>query len=165
MSDDENLFVDDPEHSDLISNMSRRESESQIFGNENADPFSMKRQESTNSQSAIKQPRIHVDLKFLNKPVFIEPVYQESYQSTENQGHLHTNIEASNESIIQQISQDTSQTNSIVIDPMKHIKAQFPIRYFILKNMKPNYLKICKDLGICLTPKANEDKLKFAFNV
>ena len=166
MSDDENLFMDDPEPSDFVSSRSRLESESQIMGNENGGSFDIKRQESANSQSGIKQSRIHVDLKFLNNKLVIpEPLSQESYQFPVNQGQIPTNIEANNEFNIQQISQDSLQINSVVIDPMKHIKAQFPIRYFIFKNVKANYLKLCKDYGICLTPKANEDKLKFAFNV
>jgi hypothetical protein len=147
---------------EYLSNRSRGNSESQI--NEHGDSLNIRRQESGTSQSGAK-PKISIDLRSkLRRKDQVEPQIQETHVIPNNHIYQPPSMP---EPMMEHNFMPPSQEPQIVVpsvDPMKVLKNQYPTRYFIFKNLKPNHMRLCRDHNIAIISKAHESKLKFSYS-
>lgn len=162
MSDGENSdFFDDPkayedEHSDILGNLSRRGSEN--YSHPLETETNLRKQDSN-----IKNSNMVVDLRTKLRKTTSEssesmhmpqeiPVPPPSYSQAQNQ-----NVPSN--------TQEFNEHGKSIVEIGMRLKAIYPQRYFIFKNMKPQYLKFCREYNYGITPKMNENTLKSAFEV
>lgn len=163
MSDDENSdFLADPkayedDQSDIPSALSRRGSE-----NYNHPPeidHTLRKQD-----SGIKNQNAAVDLRTKLKRTISES--SDSMHMTSQEIPIpRSNPQYSQQTASAAMTQEQSDYQKNLVEIGMRLKAIYPHRYFIFKNMKPQYLKLCREHNYAMTPRMNENTLKSAFEV
>ena len=162
MSDGENSdFLDDPkayeeDHSDIFSNLSRRGSES--YNNPPEQDLTIRKQD-----SGFKNSNVVVDLKAKLMKHDSDP-YEARHMSHDIPVPPPPNYNIQHSQGVS-VSQETVDPNKSIVEIGMRLKSIYPQRYFIFKNMKPQYFKFCRENNYGITQKMNENTLKSAFEV